>query len=386
MRSWDDDLLDGLRKVGDPVADKVVAGFFADRQDGAEDVDQGELFAHLVRHVHLDPEQQDPVVAKYLADPAPWPAWANPAKVERAADNFGRWGLHVFAALYGAALPMAYACHRGVQVLLLTARLRTDTVRRLNETAQFHLDVLTPGGLEPGATGYDHVRHVRLMHAGARWLIDHDPHVVRGDDPSTPLHWDPAWGRPVNQEDLLETLLTFTEVVFDVFDRTRFRYTAAEADDYLHTWCVIGHLLGVREDLLPLDRADTRALLAAVHRRQVGPSTAGAEMTDALLGVARTPLPGPMKGLAASSVRFYVGDDVADLLDVPKADWTRHLLEGSVRLGGLLDRAPRWMRLESASSRFGRLMLQGMVDTERGGHRAAFEIPSHLDDQWRVTR
>ena len=32
-------------------------------------------------------------------------------------------------------------------------------------------------------------------------------------------------GHPINQEDLLETLLTFTEIVFEVFDRTGVVYT-----------------------------------------------------------------------------------------------------------------------------------------------------------------
>ena len=63
---------------------------------------------------------------------------------------FARWGSHVFTALYAAALPSAYARWRGVQVLGLTARLETDTKRRLNETAQFHLDVMETGGLEFG--------------------------------------------------------------------------------------------------------------------------------------------------------------------------------------------------------------------------------------------
>ncbi len=384
-RTWDDATLEGLREVADPVADDVVAAYFADRAAAAVGpIDHGELFGHLVRHIHLDPERQHPAVAAYLSAPAAWPSWADPTKVALASERFGNWGLHVFSALFGASLPMAYACDRGVQVLFLTARLRTDTRRRLNETAQFHVDVLNPGGLEPGASGHGHVRHVRLMHAGARWLILHDPKVAKTADPSVTPRWDPAWGQPVNQEDLLETLLTFTEIVFQVFDRTHFRYTSQEADAYLHTWCVVGHLLGVREDLLPLDRDDTRSLLEAVHRRQLGASTAGQVMAAALLDVARDPLPRPLKGLPASAVRFYVDDHVADLIGVPKADWTRFLLRSTARAGDFLGALPTWMRPESASSKLGRWMLQGMVDAVRGGDRAAFQIPDDLADQWRV--
>jgi hypothetical protein len=57
----------------------------------------------------------------------------------------------VSTALYAAALPSAHASWRHVQVLGLTAGLETDTKRRLNETAQFYLDVMERGGLEFGA-------------------------------------------------------------------------------------------------------------------------------------------------------------------------------------------------------------------------------------------
>jgi hypothetical protein len=384
-RTWDDATLDPLRRVGDPVADAVVAAYFADRvATAAGPIDQGELFGHLVRHVDLDPEEQHPAVAAYLRTPAPWPPWAEPAKVAVASERFGVWGLNVFAALFCASLPMAYACHKGVQVLFLTARLRTDTHRRLNETAQFHIDVLQPGGLEPGAAGHRHVRHVRLMHAGARWLILNDPQVAKSSDVTITPRWDPRWGLPVNQEDLLQTLLTFTEVVFQVFDRAHVRYTPAEADAYLHTWCVVGHLLGIRDDLLPLDRTDAQALAAAVRRRQFGASPAGRVMAAALLDVARDPLPRPHEGLPASAVRFYVDDQVADLIGVPKADWTRFLLRSTARVNRLLDGLPEWSPLESASSKLGRWFVQALVDAGRGGDRAAFEIPTHLADQWGV--
>lgn len=387
-RTWDDEMLDALRAVGDPLADEVVAAYFADQDAGADgEVDHGALLGHLVRNVHLDPEAQHPAVAAYLADTQPWPAWADPQLVADASELFGEWGTHVFAALFGASLPMAYASDRGVQVLHLTARLRTDTKRRLNETAQFHIDVLGEGGLAPGAPGYDHVRHVRLMHAGARWLILNDPQVAKTADTSVSPRWDPAWGHPINQEDLLETLLTFTEIVFDVFDRTGYRYTPAQADAYLHTWCIVGSLLGIRDDLLPLSREDTNALLEAVHRRQIHPSQAGTEMTKALLDVARGPLPRWLEGLPGSSLRFYVGDEVADVLEVPKADWTRVVFAPTAKVSQLFSSGRlHWKGAQRLSAFWGRHLIKAMVDAERGGDRAGFQIPDHLADRWRIRR
>ena len=380
-RQWDDALLDGLRNEADPHADEVVSGYFADLAEG----DPGRLMRSLVRHQDLPPEEVDPFVAKYLAE-QPWPEWALPAQLEEGEEFFGRWGSHVFTALYAASLPTAYAAAKGVQVLHLTAKLATDTKRRLNETAQFHLDVLEPGGLQPGHRGYDDVRHVRLMHAAVRWLILNDEGVPKTMGTSAPgLYWDNAWGLPVNQEDLLETLLTFTQIVFEVFDRTGVRYTEDQAAAYLHTWCVVGHLIGIRPDLLPLDLDDARALMAASRRRNHARTEAGLEMTTALLSQAGEIVPRRLSRLPASAIRYYIGDATADLLDVPPADWTMRLFKPLSALTRVTTYGKAHNRLRhSVSSRFGRAMLDLAVKAERSGNRPSFQIPTSLADRWGV--
>jgi hypothetical protein len=299
----------------------------------------------------------------------------DPALVAEGQERFARWGSHVFTALYAAALPSAYACCRGVQVLALTARLITDTKRRLNETAQFHLDVMEPKGLLEGGRGLSDIRHVRLMHAAVRWLITRDPRA----------EWDPAWGVPINQEDLLETLLTFTEVIFEVFDRTGVVYSEEDADAYLHAWSYIGSLLGVRADLLPLTRMQTRELMPMVRRRQFEASAAGAELTGALLQQGDNLAPRGLKGLPATTIRYYVGDETADLIGVPPADWTRVLFLPLASVTRVLsaERAHRRL-LTGLSDRIGLGMLQLAIGAERSG-RATFAIPDHLADRWGVS-
>lgn len=361
-----DAFLDGLRREADPEADAVVAAYFADRR-GEE---AAGLFGALVAA-----EASDPHVAAYLAHAPHPPPWVDPALVAAGQECFARWGPHVFTALYAGALPSAYAAWRGVQVLYLTARLVTDTTRRLNETAQFHLDVMRAGGLEPGAAGARDLRRVRLMHAAVRWMIRHDPRAA----------WDPAWGVPINQEDLLETLLTFTEVVFEVFDRTGVDYAPADAEAYLHVWSLAGHHLGIRPDLLPLRRDRARRLMAATRRRQYGPSEAGQVLTAALLDQGRRLAPPGLRGLPASTLRWYVGDEVADLLRVPPADWTRVVFGPLARLTRVvsLERAHRRL-LRGFSDRVGYGLLELMVRAERRGGRARFEVPTELADRWSV--
>jgi hypothetical protein len=364
--TWDDAFLDGLRTQADPPADAVVGGLFSGTQDASA------AFRALVVQQH---ELADPTLEAFLDQEPDPPAWVDPALVAAGQECFARWGSHVFTALYAAALPSAYACWRGVQVLGLTARLETDTKRRLNETAQFHLDVMDRGGLDAGGRGYADVRHVRLMHAAVRWLIQNDPRV----------QWDPGWGTPINQEDLLETLLTFTEIVFEVFDRTGIVYTEDDANAYLHTWSLIGHTLGIRDDLLPLTRAETSALMPIVRRRQFGPSESGTALMAALLEQGDRLAPPGLRGLPAATVRYYVGDATADLLQVPQADWTKYLFgplsDLSRRVS--LDELHRRL-LQRLSEKIGFGMLSLAVRAERYGDRPAFQVPTSLAARWNI--
>jgi hypothetical protein len=363
---WDTAELESLRSQGDPEADAVVGAHFAQERAGA-----AELFRRLAFSEATSDAPPDPV-AQYLAATPRAPGWLDPVVLNRAQSWFARVGSHVFCALYAGSLPTAYACHQGAQVLATTARLETDAKRRLNETAQFVLDVMRPEGLEPGGAGYQAVRRVRLMHASVRWLIEHDPRV----------NWDGAQlGRPVNQEDLLMTILTFTEVVFEGFDRTGVDYTPSDAHDYLHLWSYVGYLLGVEPRFLPLDRSSAETLMEHVRSMHFGPSEAGRELTAALLDQARALLPRPFKGLPETAIRWYVGDPTADLISVPPADWTRAAFGPLASLTRRVSAVGAHRRfLAGFSERFGRAMLTAAVDAERAGDRASFSIPEELKE------
>jgi hypothetical protein len=151
---------------------------------------------------------------------------------------------------------------------------------------------------------------------------------------------------------------------------------------------VVGYLLGVRPELLPLDRDDSRALMEITRRRQHQASTAGEEMTAALLEHAREGMPPGLRGVPASSVRYYVGDATADLLGVPAAGWTRHLFEplGVLTRMNTFEKAHDRVRAR-ISRRMGRSLLELAVRTGRGRDdgRPEFQIPTHLADRWGIS-
>jgi hypothetical protein len=291
--SWTDELLDSLRLETDPVADDVVTQHFSDRPGDPPHT----IFRHLVRSADVPAEARSDAVDGFLSERPPPPDWADPALVRRGELVFSQFAPEILTSLLFASLPEAYAAAKGVQVLPLTARLATDTKRRLVETTQMVVDVMSPGGLVAGAPGYMDARRVRLMHAAVRYLILNDPLVIRTCDPAERgPHWCVDWGEPVNQEDLLGTLMTFTRVIFESLDRLGVDLGHEDAHAYLHSWNIVGHLLGIRADLLPIDMASAVALTEAIRRRQYAPSRAGREMAAALVDLAESEMHPPGHG------------------------------------------------------------------------------------------
>jgi hypothetical protein len=75
-------------------------------------------------------------------------------------------------------------------------------------------------------------------------------------------------GVPVNQEDLAYTLLTFAYVIPMGLEQYGCRLTLAEKEAFLHRWRVVGHLMGIVDELLPDSWAAAADLFATVQRRQ----------------------------------------------------------------------------------------------------------------------
>lgn len=371
-----------LRFRGDPAADEIARHYL--------DGDANELFTGIVaaKYAEASSEGDDPLAADPLAtwfgERPPLPDWADDAVLRRGVEFFEEWGIQLGLGLFLSSLPLAYASHDGVQVLALTAQLETDTKRRVLESAQFVLDVTSPDGLSPGEVGYVSCRHVRLMHAGVRHLID-SPHskVPKTDDENVSPRWDPSWGVPINQEHLLGAMLSFSSSLLHVLDTLNLTYDPDGAEAYCHLWNVVGYLLGIEPELLPLDRAQMDELETLIRERNEKYSREGKRMNDALLEVVRSFIRiGIFKGAAVSTMRLFIGDDTANLLKVPPSDWTRFLVGALTSEDGRIsaflsnDAVAR-----AVTKQLSKRVLVGFVEHERVGGRPAFRIPTHLAEQ-----
>jgi hypothetical protein len=207
-------LLDQMRQAGDPPADAVVQEL--DDDDEIDAVNR--LMQTLVRNDDVPRAKLPRVVRSYLESTDDLRDWADPERIAIGAEFFGVHGPTIVMAFACASLPKCYAFPKGVQVLHLTARLQSDPVRRIAETAQLILDVMEPGGLGFGGRGIRDAQKVRLMHAAVRRLC------------SRSEHWNTSWDTPINQEDLAGGLCTFSIVPLEALQQLGTTVSDDEAD------------------------------------------------------------------------------------------------------------------------------------------------------------
>jgi len=368
VKRWDDAFLDAMRQVGDPLADAVVTEVV--NSHGISRVN--EMMRSLVRNDDVIAEEMPAVVRDYLLETERLPDWADRDLIAQGERFFDlNWPI-IITLLFCASLPSAYAADKGAQVLHLTHRLTQQVHRRIFETAQFILDVMAPGGLSGAGRGIRSAQKVRLLHTAIRHFVEHVPEWRE--------QWDPAWGVPINQEDLAGTMMTFSLQVLVGMKRFRMPMSPADEEAYLHAWKVIGHIIGIGDELMPANVDEAYELATTIFNRQRGPSQAGIELTGALLAFMQQQVRGRLfRGFPATIIRNSIDADVADMLQVPAADWTALLFrleEAALRALARFELSQR--QHSRLLQHFSYGLVQELVKVERGGNRSLFRIPPTL--------
>ncbi len=306
-----------------PTANTVPA---ADPADAVRNFYQALLSVRTLafddKHAELLP-YEDAIEPLLTPLPAVPPQLAG--QLERAGEFFKKNFAKIMVILSTSALLEAFASVKGVKVLASTNYLSNNTNRRLYETLQFVLYVNEPDGFTPKGNAVRAILRVRLMHACIRWILTHNP--------ARP--WQPAWGVPINGEDLLGMQMGFSGLVIRDLAKLWVNITAQEADDHLVLWNVVGQLLGVPTALRADSLGEALALIDAVERRQHGPSDDGRLMTDALVAFHQERLK-MLFPVGLYLMHRLAGEQVCRMLDVP---WSP--LAGAAVPDGLVDWALR---------------------------------------------
>lgn len=356
--------LNELSRIGDPVADEMVANLARD----GKLAEVNRLFRQWESDDQQVPADLPEGLRRFLEDARRAPNWADRERLIRVHEFFQDDGLHIGTVLALGSMAIAYAVPLGAKMMGMTHRLRYPE-RRMANTGQFVFDLMQPEPFGPSSRFVVSAVKVRLIHATVR-------HHLR-----TTGSWDEDRdGVPASQEHLLIVWLALTVQVIDFLERLRIRVTPQEAEDYLHTWRVAGTFLGLRAESMPATVGEGRQMLATVLQRSAGPSVDGAELTNHLIDMYRGVVPGRMfDGIVPAMLRRLIGKDIADWLRVPHSPVWQTVIRGYVGMLGMLERVEDRSPLAGRMlDKMGRLMRDVELRILTRGKTTHLELPLDL--------
>jgi ER-bound oxygenase mpaB/B'/Rubber oxygenase, catalytic domain len=156
-----------------------------------------------------------------------------------------------------------------------------------------------------------------------------EPSSVKPKDISAPekSYTRPVWdsqyyGMPINQEDMMVTLLTFSVEVLRTVERLTFKgtLTRLETDSYLHMWRYIGYLIGMHEDINPCTSKERAyGLLECTSAHLLKPDKRSGELARHLLSAAADRPPVPISyELHSEIARALLGEELSNALGIER--------------------------------------------------------------------
>ncbi|GCC51206.1 DUF2236 domain-containing protein [Chryseotalea sanaruensis] len=291
--------LDEQRSVGDVAADKLVADCFSG--------DQRNLLYQIFAQEDSFIQEQGSVnnLYAFLNTRRPEPSWYQHSRTKNGQAFFKKYALDVMTLLGALSLPYCYAASPGNKALYQTEKMRKATGKRLVETADFIIKVLSPGSLDAQGHGYIQINKIRLIHAVARY------YVSKGE-------WNKTWGVPINQEDMAGTNLAFSYIILVGLIRTGFKLSIDEQEDFLYAWRYIGYHMHINEALLPDSKAAAEILERKIRLRHFKSSEEGRKLTEELINHYKSYFPAVPAFFVDAQIRYLVGPEISALLGMKR--------------------------------------------------------------------
>ena len=366
---WSNELLDEVKENADPLADNTITQIL--------DSQELEVVNQCLQLLQQDdqpiPNQAPPELVEYLKSTSSLPEWADPNKMNLAQKFFQTHSPSFGVALLFGSLPILYAGKLGgAQVLAATGQLVHHFQRRVGETLKFLINIMGDNNFHQNDAGIRTLQKVRLMHASIRYYIKRAPGA-----------WNPKenWGVPINQEELVGTLLAFSEVAMQGLEKLGVEISEEEGAAYLHLWTVFGHQLGIDHRLFPQNRESAKELWNLIAERNFGPSEAGQILAQAHVEFLKELIPGHFfDGLANSLMKYLMGKTITEnYLGIDKPGWTQILILFIKGLFGLRDDLIEDSALYAKlAQRDGNLVLEGLEKYWSKGDSVPFQIPQSL--------
>jgi hypothetical protein len=304
------------RHVGQPLPEQVDALAAAlSRGDPLADACHAEHDpVALERALKGDLEGASPALRALFEQLGSVPIWVDVEQLALGARTARRTGIVGNFVLADFALMGGYRSAAIAKTLVYTGKLSLTTAKRLFQTGAYVASVNTPGAILPGGAAWQATIRVRLLHAHVRAAL------LKSAD------WDRArWGVPINQADSLGTNLLFSSGFAEGCKQWGIRFTAREEEALIHLWRYVGYLMGIEEQLLPIDTAGGRRALFLVGVSQPSPDDNSRKLARALyelpLTFAKTPAAQRAArfemALRLGMTRRLLGDESVDQLGLP---------------------------------------------------------------------
>ncbi len=303
-----DAFLNEKRKIGDNEGDKFIKNIL----ESGEIQDLNSIFKGLVYNKEVKTDEIPQYFKDYFDENSAMPDFYDENKINLAQDCFKRFGPSIIVSYFCKSLPECYACGKGAEVLLITGRLTNHTKRRIAQTAQFVLDVMTPGGLAVDGKGLSTAVKVRLIHASIRYYL------LQSINNNQVKYDVEVSGYPINQEDLAGTMLAFSVVVIQGLEGLGIKLTIEEKEAILHLWKCVGYLIGIDNDLLPENFEDAELLWEAISKNNFAKTEAGIKLNNDLINLLNELIPLKMlDGIVLLLVNKLIDKKAIEVLEVP---------------------------------------------------------------------
>lgn len=387
-------VLDAFRLAADPMADATVAKIITSGYE--KQINQ--VFMTLVKNDSFNSttfsafdQELTSILNQYFDQSRHLPEWADSDLINTGEKIFSLYGPEIFMLLNVSSLPLCYTCGKGAKVLYGTGRLLSHNkdmdplARRLMETAQMIVDVMSPGGLAPEGRGVVTIQKVRLIHASIRYYLK------LGQYNNTP--WNVTeFGEPINQEDLAGTLMSFGPVILAGLKHLDIQLTVAESDAYMHCWKVVGYLMGIDEKLLPDSYEEGFGLAAKILQHQAVESDEGKALTESCIGFINYIMPGnAFQHMPAFLMDYFLkdfsaasGKDLSKCIGVnTKADKKDEIILSLTRyVIGRISHLENSAFIRKITPPFNKILLHSIIHHFNAGKGVHFSIPPSLQKDW----
>lgn len=288
--------------VWDTAADPVAASLLANGQVAATNT----AFASWIHNNDPLPAGVPAELTAYLKQVNTLPSWADRDLLAQSQQ---------FNQKVGSFLFVSYGLGSGMMSTAIPVEARNvyysaggaDMKARAAKTFTFGYDLMATDAFDPTGNFIVTANKTRLVHAAVRSLLPTD------------AAWRAATGEsiPISNGDILRTFASVGTFAHKNLAKWGVPVSAAEDAAWLHSWQVALALLGVEEQFIPQSWADAETQAAQILTPVLGPTPEGRFLAKTLLGYVENPVAGVDTGFMSEFVRYLIGDQVADWLQLP---------------------------------------------------------------------